>query len=665
MLVAESSGPIPPMNMNVTRRIMAVGAVGVFGLVLVGVLYFYGLWVQDGFRAASDDAERIAGTALKLQVDLLDARRLEKDFLLRRELDHVTRHVEVSRDIESSLSSLRESAQALEQSELGKQVAFLVNLFGEYKKHFAAIVSVQKELGLNQNLGLEGALRASIEAIEMKLNDFDDPRIEVAMLMMRRHELDFMLNHDPSYGEAMKKGAVEFERSLASAPFPPSIKQDLAQKLHAYQRDFFAWMDAATVLANEQKATLQAYETIEPVIEAVLKAFTRIRDDSEAAYATSRANVSLQAGIAIPLIIGCVIILGAMVARSISRPIVAMTRAMTELANGNMKIVPPGLGREDEVGAMASAVQVFRDSMIEAEGLRSEQAEAERRASGEKRAAMHTVANEFHKAVGNVVDLVSSASTELEAAARTLTKTAGTTQTLSTDVSVASDQASANMQSVASSTEELAASVGGIMRQVQESSKIAADAVRQAQQTDARMGALSKASGRIGEAVKIISAIAEQTNLLALNATIEAARAGDAGKGFAVVAAEVKALASQTAKATDEIGQQIGGIQTAIQESVAYSQEINATINRISEIASMIANAMEEQGSAMQEIARNVQQAATKTAQVATNITEVNRGASETGSASAQVLSSAQGLSTESVRLKSEVEKFLTKVRAV
>src|SRR5215510_16073901 len=155
MVMAESSGPIPPMYMNVTRMIMAVGAVCVFGLVLVGVLYFYGLWVQDGFRAASDDAERIAGTALKLQVDLLDARRLEKDFLLRRELVHATRHAEASRDIESSLSSLRESAQALEQSELAKQVAFITGVFSEYKKHFAEIVSVQKELGLNQNLGLE------------------------------------------------------------------------------------------------------------------------------------------------------------------------------------------------------------------------------------------------------------------------------------------------------------------------------------------------------------------------------------------------------------------------------------------------------------------------------------------------------------------------------
>jgi methyl-accepting chemotaxis protein len=652
------------MNVNIGRRIMAVGAVGVFGLMLVGALYFYGNWVQDGFRAASDDAERIAGAALRLRVDFLDARRLEKDFLLRRDLDHVTRHKEVSKAIQSNLSSLRDSAQSLGQTQLVRQIAFIIEVFGSYERHFASIVGVQKDLGLTESLGLEGALRASIEAIEKKLNDFDDPRIEVAMLMMRRHELDFMLSHDPRYGEAMKKGAIEFERSLVSAPFPPLVKQDLAQKLQAYQRDFFAWMDAATVLTNEQKATLEAYETIDPTIEAVLKSVERIRDEAETAYADSRRNVSMQAGFAIPLIILSVVLLGALVARSISRPIVRMTEAMTELANGNIRIVPPGVGRKDEVGAMASAVQVFRDNMIEAERLRTEQTEAEKRASGEKRATLHTFANEFQTAVGNVVDLVSSASTELEAAAQTLTKTAGTTQTLSKSVAGASDQASENMQSVAAATEQLAASVGGIMRQVQESSKIAADAVRQAQQTDARMSALSKASARIGEAVKIISAIAEQTNLLALNATIEAARAGDAGKGFAVVAAEVKALASQTAKATDEIGQQIAGIQTATQESVAYSQEINSTINRISEISSMIASAIEQQGAAMQGIARNVQQAASRTTQVATNITEVNRGASETGSASAQVLSSAQGLSTESVRLKSEVEKFLARVRA-
>jgi methyl-accepting chemotaxis protein len=313
---------------------------------------------------------------------------------------------------------------------------------------------------------------------------------------------------------------------------------------------------------------------------------------------------------------------------------------------------------------MAAAVGVFKDNMLEAERLRAEQSGNEQRAAAQRKADMHKLADEFQAAVGAIVDTVSSASTELEAAAGTLTRTAEVTQELSGTVAAASEQASANVQSVASSTEEMTSSVNEISRQVQESSKIAVEAVRQAQQTDVRINQLSQAAGRIGDVVKLITAIAEQTNLLALNATIEAARAGEAGRGFAVVASEVKQLASQTAKATDEISTQIAGMQTATQDSVAAIKEIGGTIGRISEIASTIAAAVEEQGAATQEIARNVGEAAKGTQQVASNITDVNRGASETGSASAQVLSSAQSLSHESNHLKAEVDKFLMTVRA-
>ena len=259
---------------------------------------------------------------------------------------------------------------------------------------------------------------------------------------------------------------------------------------------------------------------------------------------------------------------------------------------------------------------------------------------------------------------MSSAATELEAAAGSLTQTAETTQQLSGSVASASHEALANVNSVASASEELAGSVSEIARQVQESSRIAGEAVTQAGETDARITALSQAAGRIGDVVKLITAIAEQTNLLALNATIEAARAGSAGKGFAVVAQEVKALAAQTAKATDEIGVQIGAMQGATQDSVGAIRAIGETIDRVSQIASAIAAAVEEQGAATQEIARNVQQAAQGSAEVADNISAVNRGAAETGSASAQVLSSARSLSGESSRLKLEVDRFLTMVRA-
>jgi methyl-accepting chemotaxis protein len=364
------------------------------------------------------------------------------------------------------------------------------------------------------------------------------------------------------------------------------------------------------------------------------------------------------------VMLGIATFLGFMIARGITRPIGAMTGAMRKLADGDATIEVPGVGRKDEIGEMAGAVLVFKDHMIANERMRAEQAETERRAIEHRKADMCKLADSFEAAVGEIVQNVSSASTELEASATTLTKTAETTQHLATSVAAASEEASVNVQTVASATEEMAASVNEIGRQVQESSRIAGDAVSQARQTDDRITKLSVAANRIGDVTKMITTIAEQTNLLALNATIEAARAGEAGRGFAVVAQEVKALASQTAKATSEISGQIAEIQSATQESVVAIKEIGSTIGRISEIATTIASAVEEQGAATQEITRNVQQAAAGTTEVASNITDVNRGAAETGVASSQVLSSAQSLANESNRLKLEVNKFLATVRA-
>ncbi|WP_022720752.1 methyl-accepting chemotaxis protein, partial [Rhodopseudomonas sp. B29] len=267
-------------------------------------------------------------------------------------------------------------------------------------------------------------------------------------------------------------------------------------------------------------------------------------------------------------------------------------------------------------------------------------------------------------AVGEIVNTVSSASTELEASASTLTTSAERAQHLSSTVAAASEEASTNVQSVASATEELSSSISEISRQVQESARMAADAVNQARTTDERVSELSKAATRIGDIIELINTIAGQTNLLALNATIEAARAGEAGRGFAVVAAEVKALAEQTAKATGEISQQISGIQSATNDSVTAIKQIAGTIGRLSEISSTIAAAVEEQGAATQEISRNVQQAAMGTQQVSSNVIDVQRGATETGSASSQVLSSAQTLAQDSTRLRSEVSRFLDSVRA-
>jgi methyl-accepting chemotaxis protein/aerotaxis receptor len=317
--------------------------------------------------------------------------------------------------------------------------------------------------------------------------------------------------------------------------------------------------------------------------------------------------------------------------------------------------------RDDEVGEALRNLQTVQTII---RFSRDEVQAVQRRAEAQRKADMTKLADGFEAAIGEIVETVSSAATELEASASTLSSTAVRAQELSVAVAAGSEEASANVHSVASAAEEMSSSVREISRQVQDSSRIASEAVSQAHATTDRVSELSRAAARIGDVVELINAIAGQTNLLALNATIEAARAGEAGRGFAVVASEVKALAEQTAKATGEIGQQVGGIQSATQESVSAISEISGTIARLSEISSAIAAAVEQQGAATQEIARNVQQAAQGTQQVSSNVGDVQRGASETGSASSQVLSAAQMLSRDSNRLKLEVGKFLNSVRA-
>jgi methyl-accepting chemotaxis protein len=359
------------------------------------------------------------------------------------------------------------------------------------------------------------------------------------------------------------------------------------------------------------------------------------------------------------------LLIAVLIARGITGPLSGLTSGMKQLADGDFGVALPGLARKDEVGDMAQAVEAFK---VKAAQKAQDEVEAkirqDRSAAEQRKRDMARLADDFEGAVGEIVETVSSASTELESSAGTLTSSAERSQKLSSIVAAASEQASTNVRSVALATEEMTSSVNEISRQVQTSADIANDAVVQARKTNDRVAELSQAAARIGDVVELINTIAGQTNLLALNATIEAARAGDSGRGFAVVAAEVKALAEQTAKATGEISQQIIGIQSATHDSVAAIKEIGDTIGRMSEIASTIASAVREQGAATQEISRNVQRAANGTQQVSSNITDVQRGTSETGSASSQVLSAAQSLSRDSKRLKLEVGKFLNSVRA-
>jgi methyl-accepting chemotaxis protein len=383
--------------------------------------------------------------------------------------------------------------------------------------------------------------------------------------------------------------------------------------------------------------------------------------------AADAADEYASAVMMLAVILGAALIVGVgvsfYVVRDVDRGITSIIKPMQALGRGDLTASVPHQGENTEIGAMADTLQVFKDALI-AKKAADEAAARDADAKIERGRRVDGVTREFESTIGEIVATVSSASSQLEASAGRLSSTAARSQELATSVAAASEQATANVQSVASSTEEMASSITEIGRQVQESARMAGEAVGQARSTTQRVSELSKAATRIGDVVELINTIAGQTNLLALNATIEAARAGEAGRGFAVVASEVKALAEQTAKATGEIGQQITGIQAATQESVNAIKEISGTIEKLSDISSTIAAAVEEQGAATKEISRNVQQAAHGTEQVSANITDVQRGATETGSASAQVLSAAKSLSGDSGRLKAEVAKFLTSVRA-
>ena len=560
-----------------------------------------------------------------------------------------------------------------------EQITRLAREFRTFTKIFADILKVKSESALvTQNQLTRGGtmLRYKLDDLASNAAEAELPAVELgAKQVTAQYQAatalanTFVINSDQTVAASAQARLKFVENSLRAIS---STDEKIVQSVNEVSALLDAYRQSLGKLVENSKSidelTTEMAESAAAIMQgsgamkaALLSDQQRLESESDASISeTERLIVMLAAG---GFLLGGV--LAVLLGKGISRPMTAMCKAMRELAGGNFDVVLPGLGRRDELGEMAAAVEEFKlQAIAKAERDAAAQDAQNRASSAARRTELIRFADDFEAAVGAIVSNVSSSAVQLESAAGTLTRTAETTQNLSSRVAGASEEASSNMQSVATATEELSASVDEIGRRVRESNKIAEAAVLQAQQTDGRIGKLSRAAQQIGDVVKLITAIAEQTNLLALNATIESARAGEAGRGFAVVASEVKSLASQTAKATDEISSHISGMQDATQESVAAIKEIGVTIAEISNIASSIASAVEQQSSATQEIARSVQTVAQGTQEAAANIMQVNRGATKTGSASEEVLNSAKSLSTESTRLREELDRFMANIRA-
>jgi methyl-accepting chemotaxis protein len=576
---------------------------------------------------------------------------------------------------------LQQGLAEVRDPERRRRIEDISRVSEDYAKEFDRVVAQTREqdklqhetldpLGLSLRRGFEALIAAGAKSGDGNIGILANEGLK-HLMTMRLDANNYLGAHDAAAGDATAKSYGDMEGSLQGLD-GATKGMELRPTFDELQAGATKYRDTFRKLSDQEKA-------IQGLVNGTMtKLSEQIAADAEAVKASgiadekrdeqeTIANVHRASSLILGLSIGG-LLLGAalawLIGRGVSGPVTRMCDAMRKLAAGDHSVAIPALGRKDEVGQMADAVEIFKNNMIETERLRAEQEEMKRQAEIDKKVLMNKLADDFESGVRTSLDTLASAATEMRATSQGMSATAEETSAQATTVAAAAEQASVNVQTVASATEELSSSVAEIGRQVTQSTKIAGEAVIEANRTNTTVQGLSAAAQKIGDVVKLISDIASQTNLLALNATIEAARAGDAGKGFAVVASEVKSLANQTAKATEEISAQVAAMQGATVEAVEAIKSIGGTIRAINEIATTIASAVEEQGAATQEIARNVHEAAQGTGQVSSNIVGVNQAAGETGAAANQVLLSAEELGKQAETLRRDVDRFVANIRA-
>lgn len=645
---------------KVGLQIGLIGMIALLGFVAVGALYSNSLAKTDEnvvMEVAALEQKSLMG---EIQIDLLGLRRHEKDFFLRMDPKYIASHESAAKKTNGDMEKLL----SLTEDKAGKDLLAAIQAgVGGYLSAFHKVVEDYKEVGLTKEEGLQGQLRASVHEIEGVLKKYDDAALKASMLTMRRHEKDFMLREEDKYIEDLKKESANFAKVLEASLLPIEEKPAITKQLGSYVQAFTTLAEVTLRRKEDVSKLSSVYREIEPklneYIELVEKRYQDIREHASAEQAeiTKFMYTSLS-GVGF-----LTILLAFLIGRAIAGPVVRMTGAMRTLADGNLGAAVPDTHRGDEIGQMAAAVQVFKEKAIEAEALKEEQKALEIRAASDRKAAMNGVADSFERQVMGVINSVSSCATELQGSAESLSAISDRTNRQVVSVSGATEEASVNVQTVAAATEELVSSVSEINRQICATSAKTQEASAEAVRANQVVSELQTTAQEIGAVVTLIDDIAAQTNLLALNATIEAARAGDAGKGFAVVANEVKRLAEQTGKATEEIRGKIGNIQDMANTSARAVESIASMVRQASEGASIIASAAEEQGAATAEISKSINEASNGTREVAENITGVAEASSEAGRMASEVLSASSELSRQSEKLRQEVQSFITGIR--